>query len=170
MIDDDISIMYCITDLKARRIDDPDEFLQILINTAVMAKDAGTHCFGYSQTDSRKYLCTDPFVLCSWVGCIIGVIGKDTLFRDDKFKVDIDFCLKKLLVDRIIWIDNRYYCIQNRDNNKGGNSMFRTAEEYEKSLESLLKKWGRFLKKSRNHKSNISLKLNVKRKQDISYE
>lgn len=170
MIDDDISIMYCITDYKARRIDDKDEFLQILINTAVMAKDSGAHCFGYNQTDSRKYMCTDPFNLCTWVGCIIGVIGKDTEFRDDKFKVDIDFCLKKLLTDRIVWVDSRYYCIQKRDCNKGGNSLFRTEDEYQKSLDSLLKKWGRFLKLSRNHKSQVSLKLNVQRKQAIDYE
>lgn len=170
MLDDDIHKVYCITGEKARNIDDKEELVQIFINDAVMAKDAGLHCFGYTQTDIRKYKGTDPFSLCTWVGCFMGVIGRMHKFRNDKFKVDIDFCLKNLLVDRIIWVDNMYYFIQKRDSNSGGNSLYRTEDEYNKSLESLKKKWGRFLTQSKAHKSQISLKLNVNRKQVIDYE
>lgn len=170
MIDDDIKYCFCNTELHARRITDKDEMIQILINTAVMAKDAGAKCFGFSQTDIRKYNGTSPFNLCTWVGCIIGVIGRSHKFRDDKFKVDIDFCLQNLLTDRIIWQDERYYFLQNRDNNTGGNSLFRNQKDYEESLNSLKKKWGRFLKQGKSNKSQIKLNLNVKRKQDIQYE
>ncbi len=166
MIDDDIKIMYAITELHARQISDPDEFVQILINAAVMCEDAGLHCFGFSQTDIRKYNGTEPFKLVGWVGCIIGVVGRKFRFRDDKFKVDIDFCMKCMLVDRVIWIDNRYYCIQQRDNNKGGNSAFRTAEEYQKSLDSLIDKWKGWLTVSEN-RSQVSIKTHIKRKQEI---
>ena len=166
MIDDDIKTMYCISGLHARAITDKEEFVQILINTAVMAEDAGLHCFGYSQTDIRKYNGTEPFKLGGWVGCIIGVIERKFRFRDDKFKVDIDYCLKCMLVDRVIWIDNRYYCIQQRDNNKGGNSAFRTQEEYQKSLNSLLEKWKGWLTTSEN-RSQVSIKTHIKRKQEI---
>ena len=170
MIDDDINSCYCLTGKFSRRIDDKDELLQVLINTAVMANDLGLHCFGFSQTDIRKFNATEPFRLNSWVGCVIGVIGKDIDFRDDKFKVDIDFCLKCLLVDRIVWLDNRYYFNQNRDNNAGGNSIWRTQEAYEKSTNDLCEKWGKFLKKSDKYKTNIALSLNVKRKQKVDYD
>lgn len=169
MIDDDIDRFYCLTGLHAKQIDDPDEFIQILINTAVMAQDMGVHCFGFSQTDIRKYKPYEPFKLCTWVGCIIGVIGRDDKFRDDKFKVDIDFCLKKILRDRIILCNDMYFAIQSRDNNSGGNATYRTEDEYNKSLDSLCEKWGRFLKKG-THKSQVRLKLNVERKQKIDYE
>lgn len=103
MIDDDISGVRCNTKDVARVINDKEEILQILINTAVMAKDAGCHCFGYAQRDVRFFNGTEPFSLCTWVGCVIGVIGRKYRFRDDKFKVDIDFCMQNILVDRIIW-------------------------------------------------------------------
>lgn len=169
MVDDDIINFYCITGLHAQQTTQ-EEFVQVLINTAVMAKDMGVHCFGFTQTDIRKYRGTDPFTLCTWVGCIIGVIGRGYQFRNDKYKVDIDFCLQNILKDRIILCNNMYYAIQKRDNNVGGNSLFRTEDEYNKSLDSLLNKWGKYLKKSKTHKSQISLKLNVERKQVIDYE
>ena len=166
MVDDDIVRLYCLTAEKARPITDPEEIMQVIINAAVMAEDAGVHCFGFSQTDIRKYYGTEPFKLTGWVGGVIGVIGRKYEFRDDKYKVDIDYCLKNLLVDRVIWMDKRYCFEQARDNNVGGNSEFRSETEYQKSLESLLKKWGKYLIKF-DKKRQISLKLNVKRKQVI---
>lgn len=167
MLDDDIIKVYRITGPSAIQVKDKEEMLQVLINTAIMADDAGLHCFGYTQTDIRKYSGCEPFRLTGWVGCCIGVIGRKYRFRDDKYKVDIDFCLKNLLVDRIIWIDCRYYFFQHRDNNKGGNSIFRTSDDYQKSLDSLLDKWSPWLKLSRSNKSQISLKIQIQRKQDI---
>ena len=120
MIDDDIGKLYCLTGKNARRVEDPDEVVQVIANAAVMAKDAGLHVFGFSQTDIRKYNGTTPFILTGWVGCVIGVIGRKFRFRDDYFKVDIDMCLQAMMVDRVIWIDARYCFYQNRDNNMGG--------------------------------------------------
>ena len=166
MLDDDIIRLYCLTARKARPITDPEEITQVIINTAVMADDAGLHCFGFSQTDIRKYNGCEPFKLTGWVGGVIGVIGRQYTFRDDKYKVDIDFCLKNMLVDRILWIDDRYCFYQLRDNNVGGNSAFRTQEEYEQSLDSLVSKWKGYLTKS-YHASQVRLRTKVKRKQDI---
>ena len=145
MIDDDINYFYCLTDENARQVEQ-EEFIQVLINTAVMANDAGAHVFGFFQTDIRKYKGYDPFSLNGWVGCIIGVNGRKYRFRDDYFKVDIDFCLQCLLIDRFIWMDNRYYALQSRDNNTGGNSKFRTEDKYNESIDSLFRKWGKCLK------------------------
>lgn len=167
MMDDDLTTLYCMTEEKARNIKDKEEVIQILINSAVMAKDMGVHCFGYSQTDIRKFNGTEPFRLSTWVGGVIGVIGRKYRFRNDYFKVDIDFCLKNLLVDRIIFMDNRYYFIQNRDNNTGGNSAFRTMEAYQKSCETLKRKWGKYIKIKMGKGSQISISLNVKRKQEV---
>lgn len=166
MVDDDIKYCYCITGFRAQQITDKDEMVQIIINDAVMCQDLGLHCFGYTQTDIRKYSGCEPFKLTGWVGCVIGVVGRKYRFRDDKYKVDIDYCLKNMLVDRVIWIDCRYYFFQNRDNNTGGNSIFRTADEFQKSVDSLLQTWKGWLTMSEN-RSQISLKINIKRKQDI---
>jgi hypothetical protein len=166
MIDDDIKYMYCNTALKARQVTDPNEVVQILINDAVMANDLGVHIFGFAQTDIRKYSGCEPFSFNGWVGCCIGVIGRKFRFREDYFKVDIDYCLKCLLVDRIIFIDNRYYFLQNRDNNKGGNATFRTQELFEKSIKSLFDKWQGCLVKKEN-KSQVSIKITTTRRQRL---
>lgn len=170
MIDDDISACYNLERYKARKILDKMELLEVLINTAIMAKDAGVGCFGYTQTDIRKYNGTKPFSLCTWVGGVIGVIGKNIKFRDDKFKVDIDFCLQNLMLKRIIWCDNRYCLLQKRDCNAGGNSSFRTLEGYKQSTESLKKKWGKYINVKEKVGSQIKITLNVKRKQQIEIE
>lgn len=166
MLDDDITCFYCLTGAKSKRITEPDVILEILVNTAIMAKDIKTNCFGFSQTDIRKYKATDPFNLCTWVGGVIGVIGKNQRFRNDKYKVDIDFCLQSLLNKRIVFQNCMYWAAQMRDNNIGGNSEFRTSEEYNKSLDSLKEKWGNYVKVYEKH-SQKQIKLNVGRKQVI---
>lgn len=167
MVDDDIRVCICKTGYRTRNITDPLEFLQVITNIAVMAKDAGCHCFGMSQTDIRKYNPTSPFNLCTWVGCVIGVIGRKYRFRDDPFKVDIDFTLQNLLVDRIVWVDDRYYCYQARDNNRGGNAEFRSKEGFKQSVDTLLQKWGKYLK-MKMHQGQIGLSIQVKRKAVIN--
>lgn len=168
MIDDDINKFYCLTGEHARGVTG-EEFVQVLINTAVMAKDAGAKCFGFSQVDIRKFDGYDPFWLCAWFGMIFGVIGRKFDFRNDKFKVDIDFVLQNLLVERIIWMDNRYYAINSKDNNTGGNSKFRSQAAYEKSVETLQEKWGDCIKvKKDKHNSQIGISLNFRRKQHIT--
>jgi len=171
MVDDDITSVYSLTGPLTRRIEDPLEVVQLIINTTVMAQDLGVSCFGFSQLDIRKYKGTDPFILNTWVGCIIGIIGRRYRFRQDKFKVDIDFCLKNLLVDRILFCDSRYYFAQNRDNNTGGNSEYRTEETMYESINSLVDKWFPYVSSNKKkHRNNVSIKLNVARRQSISYE
>lgn len=171
MVDDDILSLYSLTGQNARRIEDSEEVIQILINTAVMANDLGISCFGFSQKDIRMYHGTSPFLLNGWVGCVIGVIGRKYRFREDKFKVDIDFCLQNLLVDRIVWTDDRYMFAQERDNNTGGNSEFRTQENLETSMESLVAKWSPYVVVNKTrHSNNVSIRMNVARRQAIKYE
>ena len=69
--------------------------------------------------------------------------------------------------DDAVMDDDRYYCYQARDNNRGGNAQFRSKEGFEKSVDTLLAKWGRYLKK-KCHQGQIGLSLQVKRKQVIN--
>lgn len=168
MIDDDIYAFYCLTKEKTIRCD-KYEMVQVIINTAVMAKDAGAKVFGFSQSDIRKYKGYDPFAMCSWVGTIIGVIGRKYRFRKDKFKVDIDFCLQNLLVDRFVWVNTMYLVANAKDNNVGGNSLFRTNDAFNKSVETLAKKWGDCLRIS-EYQNQKSIKINFVRRQRLKYE
>ena len=166
MLDDDIKRLYSLTGEYSEEIDDKEEVVQVLINTAVMANDMGVKVFGYNQTDIRKYNATEPFRLSTWIGGVIGVIGRRYRFRQDKFKVDIDYCLQNLLDERILLQDARYLFSQLRDNNIGGNSIFRTEEGYNKSVETLKRKWGDCIK-VKNHKGQLHISLNVARRQKL---
>lgn len=168
MVDDDIKTCYSLMGSLSKKITDQNEIIEILIGTYITANDAGCKAFGFSQTDIRKYNACEPFKLNTWFGGIFGVIGRDYRFRNDKFKVDIDFCLQNLLINRIVWCDSRYVFAQERDNNTGGNSEFRSEDEYSKSLNSLKQKWGKYIKIN-NAKSQITIHLNVKRRQKIKW-
>ena len=169
MVDDDINAFYRLTGAYSESVEDPEEFVQIIINTAVMAKDAGCGVFSFQQTDIRKYNGTEPFALSTWGGTIIGVIGRKFRFRDDKFKVDIDFFLQNLLVNRIVWVDNRYYANNRKDLNSGGNAEFRTEDEYNRSIETLAEKWGDCLRIS-DFKNQKRIRFNFTRRQTLKYD
>lgn len=169
MVDDDIAYMYRFTGERTERVSDPEEVIEIICNTAIMARDAGAWWFGFSQTDIRKYKGYDPFSMCKWIGCVVGVNGRNLRFRSDKFKVDIDYTLQNMLVNRVVWVDNRYYFSQSRDNNSGGNATFRTKELYENSIETLKRKWGACIT-VKNRKTQPRIGMNVTRKQRLTYE
>lgn len=98
---------------------------------------------------------------------VIGVVGREIRFLDHKFKVDIDFCLRTLQKDRILWKDNRFSFVQKRDTNKGGNSMYRTSEEVDKELNYLEHKWGKYFKR-RLSKSGEITNIRVPRRNALS--
>lgn len=168
MLDDDLFKCYCFTGKFSREVKDKEEVLDILVNAAIMAKDLGTNCFGFTQKDIRMYKGQDPFNLCTWVGGVIGVIGREQKFRNDMFKVDVDFCLQTLMNKRVVFCDMRYGFFQKRDNNSGGNSEFRTSEAYQKSIDSLKKKWGPYIDIKWDNGSQVHTTIKVKRKQSIT--
>lgn len=166
MVDDDISMVYYLGKELSERIEDPDKLVQILINTAIMAKDAGTNVFSFKQTDIRKYKAHEPFSLNTWGGCVVGVIGKKLQFIDNKLKVDVDFFLQNLLINRIVWINNRYYCDQAKDCNTGGNAAFRNEKTFQEEIERLKAKWGKYFCIT-YHDRNVRTNIRVARKQRI---
>lgn len=167
MLDDDITHCYCFTGKLTREIKDKEAVVEILVNDAIMAKDLGTNVFGYNQTDIRKYRGQEPFRLNSWVGGVIGVIGRDQRFRDDPFKVDVDFCLQTLMNRRVVWCDDRFGFAQFRDTNVGGNAEFRTEKAFENSMKTLKEKWGNYISFSDRHKGQVRTSIHVPRKQSI---
>lgn len=166
MVDDDMKAVYNITQEMAIKITDVEKILWILINTAVMAKDAKCGVFGFQQRDIRQYNNFEPFELKSWVGGIIGVIGRKIDFIELKAKVDIDFCLKNLLVNRIIFRNNMYMFSQERDTNKGGNSGNKSKAEIEEEMNVLKSIWGQYIKFGKTG-SQFKSVIKVRRKQKI---
>lgn len=145
MVDDDVKKLWINSRLKGEGITDPEIIKQVIYSTALCAKDLGTSCFGFNQKwDTRKYRPTEPFAHVGFAGGVIGIIGRRIRFIDHLFKVDVDFCLETLKQDRVIWLDNRYSFVQTRNNNKGGNSLFRTREKVEQEVDNLRKKWGQY--------------------------
>jgi hypothetical protein len=169
MFDDDIK--YCLSLLKfsPTRIKCLQDIETIIFNTAMNAWESGAKCFGFSQTcDVRKYSHSHPFLLNSWVGSVVGVIGRELRFTEkNKLKVDIDFTLQNLKTHRIVWIDARFGFVPTRDTNVGGNSAFRSQDQLEKEIQFLMDKWGKHIKVS-NNKSKYRPRVNVKRTQKLT--
>lgn len=169
MFDDDLNVLYCLTDEKTRRFDDPDEVAAVVANCAIMARDAGASFFGFSQRDIRQYKASEPFRPNTWVGGVVGINGRKFRFAEGRSRVDIDYTLQCLLVDRITWQDARYWFSQKRDTNTGGSSQHRDAKSDKDDIEYLVQKWPGFVKLPNNHRSKVSISLNVRRRQDVDY-
>lgn len=170
MMDDDLTMLYCVTGEKTRRIEDPEEIMAVIVNTAIMAMDAGVHFFGFFQKDIRQYKGYEPFSLTGWVGGVVGVIDRRFWFAEGHNRVDIDYTMQCLLVDRIIWNDTRYWFAQVRDSNKGGSSETRTKESDEREIEYLKSRWGDYLKISEKNSNKKSISVKVKRRQKVNYD
>ena len=95
VVDDDIKHFISVLNLSPVNITKPEMIDQIINNIAVCCMDAGLSLFGLSQFgDVRKYEHTQPFLLNSWTGTIVGIIGRKHRFTEiNKLKVDADFSL-----------------------------------------------------------------------------
>lgn len=170
MFDDDMQKCFYVGAENYRHFNDIEQMWQIVENCWINASDAGAMAFGFNQTwDIRKFVPCEPFLLHSWIGNIVGIIGRDAEVRFtevNKSKVDIDFCLTNLLVKRKLWIDNRYAFVFRRDNNAGGSSEFRHSNLVATEMEYLKRKWGKYISISKV-KTKESIRIKVQRTQDI---
>ena len=171
MLDDDIKHFMQLMEMKAEKVTHPDHVHHILEQTAICAYDAGCSLWSINQlADVRKFQHTEPFGLNTWVGTIVGVVGRDQKFTEvNKLKVDADFTLKALKKDRIVWVDQRYSFSCSRDTNKGGNSEYRTQERIDKEIDFLRRKWGVHIRITKK-KEKYGLSLNVKRRQRMKLD
>ncbi len=169
-IDDDISSFGSVCNLKHEKITKPEVIEQILDNMYWNAKESGARVFGLNQTpDPRKYSGTRPFKLHGWLGTVIGVIGKDMKFDvRNKIRVDVDFCLKSLMEDRMIWVENRFCFTCKRNTNRGGSAKNRSENQLKKEKKYLKEKWGKYINFS-DGKGTDNVSIRVDRKDKIDY-
>jgi hypothetical protein len=169
MFDDDIKYCLSLLNISPVRIENRIDIEKIIYNVALNAYEAGAKCFALSQTcDVRKYSHSQPFILNSGVGGMIGVIGRELTFTEkNKLKVDYDYVLQNLKKYRIVWIDSRFGFVAIRDTNIGGNSTYRNQEQLNNEIQFLQDKWGKHIKISKD-KSKFRTTINVKRTQQLT--
>lgn len=163
MPDDDIHALYSFVGVRTRRITDPADVMRVLENAAMCAKAAGARVFGFNQGDIRKFEPQKPFSFNSWVGGLIGIIGRDLKYDPFcRLHDDVDLCLQSLMKHRIIWQDLRFKFANKIFAGGGGNAISRSKEQHEKEIAYLKRKWGAHLQ-VRPAKTTIRLVVNVAR-------
>jgi hypothetical protein len=136
MVDDDVRYAYSQVGFHKRRIEDADTARAIVERLAVAAQDAGVRVFGFTQAARPlTYANCDPFSLATWVGGVIGIIGRELRFDTSLvLRADIDFCLQSMLRDRIVMVDARYLFIHDRFAGQGGNAAIYTRPTWGNSI------------------------------------
>lgn len=165
-VDDDVYQLISLVGYSYSKISSPAHAMRVALNTANIAREMGTVVFGFNQAfDVRKFVPQKPFLLHSWAGGVIGIIGRD--FRYDpalRLRADIDFCLQVLYDRRITYIENRIAFVHKRFGLTGGNAVNRSAERNQQELDYLQRKWGKYLEVVQS-KGTTLLKLHVQRQQ-----
>lgn len=169
-VDDDVRYLKVVAGFKtaSRVIRDPRAIAQVAENAAYIAGEIGAPIFGFAQTsgDVRKYKPTDPINMSGWVGSVIGVYGRkidyDTTLR---MRADIDFCMRALLQERIIFVDTRFAFVHHKMfAHKGGNAHMRSQERSEREIGVLKQRWGDLIQ-VKEAKTTIRIVVRVKRRQ-----
>lgn len=147
MVDDDVTHVYSQVGFHKWRIEDADTARAIVERLAILAQDAGVRVFGFQQAARPlSYANFRPFSLNTWVGGIVGIIGRQLRYDTSLLlRADIDFCLQSLLHDRIVLVDGRYSFIHTRFAGQGGNASNRSAERHGQEIAYLKRKWGPWL-------------------------
>ncbi|MFA6134586.1 MAG: hypothetical protein WC869_11285 [Phycisphaerae bacterium] len=147
MVDDDVTHVYSQIGFHKQRIEDADTARAIVERMAILAQDAEVRVFGFQQA-ARPFTYANfrPFSVNTWVGGLIGIIGRELRFDTSLLlRADIDFCLQSLLRDRIVLVDGRYSFIHTRFAGGGGNAANRSSERHEREIAYLRRKWGPYL-------------------------
>jgi hypothetical protein len=147
-VDDDITALVSMPGWSKREITDPEAIEQLLEVTAQCALDAGCALFGFSPDPNQlHYKPQQPLTLSSWVGTVLGFVGKHGLRYDESLSLhdDVDLSLQSLLRDRIVWRDDRWAFVNHRVRNPGGLASYRSDERYSEQHEILKSKWGPYV-------------------------
>lgn len=146
MLDDDVSKVYAIVGQRQRKITDPADIRQIILNAAHIAQTIGTACFGFNHTaDTRHVSSLKPFTFGGYVnGFAFGVVGRSVRFDAElDTKQDIDFSLQCLQHHRILWKDNRFaFVTREWFKRPGGMAGVRTQESLGRDIARLKARWG----------------------------
>jgi hypothetical protein len=149
-VDDDFVGVQCTVG-STRKITNPRDILQIIINAAQNCHDLGLGVFCFSRNPNPAMTKPDkkPVVPVQPVSCVFGTMNaaRHRLY-DVSFpgRAAIDYTLRTLLDDRALYCDNRFYFDFGRIfSGRGGNVGVVTTEQYQRTSEALVKKWGEYL-------------------------
>lgn len=169
IVDDDTHSLYSLIGHRSRNVSTPEFARAVIEQTAICARDAGAPIWGYSQVgdDIRKVRPMKPFTTCSWAGSVIGFVGRQVSYDTNlRLRADIDLFLQALMEQRFVWIDNRFCFQHHRFDMQGGLAADRSQSRNDSEITYLKKKWGQYLK-TREAKTTVLTKINVKRQQSI---
>ena len=82
---------------KADRARIPRVARRVVENAATIARGIGTAFFGFNQAsgDVRKFRPYKPFLLNSWAGGVVGIVGREIRYDTSLLlRADIDFALQ----------------------------------------------------------------------------
>jgi len=147
MVDDDVTHVYSQVGFHKKRIEDAGTACALVERMAILAADAGARVFGFNQAARPlTYANFRPFSLATWVGGVIGIIGRELRFDTRLLlRADIDYCLQSLQRDRFVLVDGRFSFIHTRFAGGGGNARQRSAERHAQEIAYLRRKWGPYL-------------------------
>ena len=124
-----------------------EEFYRLLGEYSILAEEWGAKLWGINpvRRDRRGYWTTCPFRTHVFVGGPFQVILKTDLRYDERMmlKEDYDYVLQHLNRYRRILRVDRYYHYNLSAENTGGCADYRTSELETRSMEALMRKWGR---------------------------
>ena len=171
MVDDDVYKVIGLIGIRPITFHDPADVLRIVQNAANIAFGIGAPIFGFSQVwaDPRKFRAMDPFSFTSWVGLVIGLIGR-SLSYDSKLRLrdDVDICLQAMLTQRITYQDQRFsFMMRDRIGTPGGGAVSRSKERDDFEINYLHKKWGKHLQ-YRLGKGQYTCSVQVNRRQKMT--
>jgi hypothetical protein len=168
-LDDDIYGVWSMTNKKGRPIEGAGNILRLIENAAEISRGIGATVFGFCQVwDVRKSIPMNPVAFHGWVGTAIGIHPSKVLRYDTELKTqaDIDFCLKALLLDRIIYVDNRFGFMCERFSNSGGSAGIRDEKTYREQCDLVKKRWGQWIS-VKKAKTTIRIAVHVNRRQPL---
>ena len=148
MADDDVHGVITRGGIRNKVDRDPQRAMAIIERVGIAARDAGAHVFGFSQGGGPlQFQPFNPFTLSTWVGGLVGVVGKAPIRYDEDLllRADIDYCLKSLRRHRFVWVDNRYNILHRRFGGRGGNAGNRSRRRHEEEIARLLERWRPFI-------------------------
>lgn len=166
-VDDDVYKIRSALGYRGMDLTDAGVARSIVESAATIAKGIGTAFFGFNQAggDVRKFRPYKPFLLNSWAGGVVGIIGRDVRYDTALLlRADIDFTLQTLQHKRVTFVDNRYSFVHRRFGLTGGNATNRSSERNKAEIAYLQRKWGEYLD-VRDVKSTTRLIVRVPRHQ-----
>lgn len=175
MFDDDLRSMWCIIGKYRKQYKDPAVIREVIDNTHTVARDLNINVFTWSRSATGIGLAIDaePIKFAVPLGAALGLRG-DARFRQFDVEIpgraDVDFALKTIMDDRIMYGDIRFYFDFGRCfAGAGGNAGLITDEQFAKSTKILIDRWGQYVcfSAGKRKRSGEAYKIRVPRKNPL---